>query len=353
MVIGVLIGAGWALGHGVDPHLAMAAATVPVLLPGRLSAVPGGASLFSRELISERHQTVVAHVVTRMPIAERIASGDPVMFELTGGLAAQEFAASDCAGLCVVDGPNAAVRDAGGPGDLAIWAAGDGWLYMDRRVYEALRRGVIGAVAPARAAVVFTALPGFAVNRGGFPRAAWQAHELGPHPHAMLDRLVHIAAPDGSRGSGAIHELDDGTGWVVTARHLISPARRGGHRRFGGVDPGGAEVLVSTRFGAVLGTVLPRPSDGAIAEQMTAAGAASDRDRDARVLLSVARELDIVVIWISSERLADVHLPASSYAAARPRQPVVALGYPDPRLRRSTGDWATHGHYPVISTGAW
>jgi S1-C subfamily serine protease len=352
--------------------------------------VHGGASLFSGIPATLRELTVIAHVAARMPVALSLPTSDPRLAQLTGGWTAEELRERECAGVCVVDGLNAAVAAAGGPGDLAVWADGDGRLVMDRRVYDALRAGAIdeaarralfdhelthtaypeaeerhvhrwaplpnlGPLADVVGVAVSPNAPFVAVADASGPlkgeeRPAWQAPEIGARPHPMLARLAHVspdADPEAS-GSGVIYSVDGTTGYVVTNRHVVDPSYRPGYTGGDGRGPGGEQVNVTIAAGTFRGTVLPRPADAAIVAELAAEyGAGLNRE----ALLAAAWKLDLAIIRIDDARLADSPLAPLTFANPRPRAAVVVLGYPSTKIPTPSGELATRGLHATVTGG--
>ncbi|MGH8967424.1 MAG: hypothetical protein ACRDXB_19140, partial [Actinomycetes bacterium] len=217
----------------------------------------GGAALLSREEVTAPGRAVIAHVIARMP-AERITPDQPELPGLTGGLGREDFRDHDAWGVGVIDGFNDELRATGGPPDLVAWAHADGWIYLDRRVYQALRAGHLDEnerrqlfahelahrnshglsearvqqmaplpedLSPLRGAVLGQGPRGPPVfhevhDRHGRP--AWQTPELPATPPAVLDRVVQVtgsAGPDATvtvTGSGVLGWVDHTGGYVLT-----------------------------------------------------------------------------------------------------------------------------------------
>jgi serine/threonine protein phosphatase PrpC/pSer/pThr/pTyr-binding forkhead associated (FHA) protein len=357
------------------------------------SPLGGGASLIFGVQASERQQAVIAHVVARMQVALRLLADDPLLVQLTGGWTAEQLRDRGCAGVCVVEGLNDAIAAVGGPGDLAVWADGDGWLTMDRRVYDALQAEVLDdaarralfahelthtahpdaneedvhqqaplpnltrlaaavGVAASREAP-FVAVADAPRPRRGWDQAAMQAPELGARRHPLLARLARVEAPahPGSYGSGVVYLIRGATGYVVTNRHVVDPGPdRSADSE--GWDPGGARVTVTFAGGTFHGTVLPRPATTAIADELAAVPPAADGVAfPAGAHRATARQLDLAVIRIEDARLVRTPLAPLTFATPRPRTPVVVLGYPSTTIPVRLGDLATHGEFALVTGG--
>ncbi|WP_214408201.1 trypsin-like peptidase domain-containing protein, partial [Pseudonocardia lacus] len=345
----------------------------PVRLPPdtHRSGPSGGAALMSGRPASERDAAVIAHVVARSTVGRRLPVGDPALAELTGGLGPDDL--TGCAGICVVDGLNAAVAAAGGPGDLTAWSGADGWVHMDARVFAALRAGVLDDRARRALFVhelthlrhphlserqvgkrarlpdltplvtVVGALPVadavFTEVADAAARAARHAPEVGAAPHPLQARVVRIEvlgpASDGKRtgeaGSGVLFRVDGRTGYVLTNRHVA--AARGYQ-----VD---SKIIVDvpTPSGVVVevaGWAVATPTFAEVVRLLAAEGAP---DELVRVAAEVGRgDVDLAVLRIVHERLVDIPLAPLPLVEARGREPVTALGFPNTTIPARTAE---------------
>ncbi|WP_232667060.1 hypothetical protein [Pseudonocardia sp. TRM90224] len=284
----------------------------------------GGASLFSGRPASPADLAVFATVVSWMPVAFELPAGDPALGELTG-LNVWEMTSRRGRGLRVVDDLNEEIVRHGGPGDLAVWADADGWLYVDRRTYDALVGGVLG---PAERRKLFehemehiqhpdhaevdvhdrAPLP----DLRGLGAAVGRQVQNGSTPdrpdHPMRNRLARL----GRGGWGLVLLVADGTAYVLTTRDIAGQA--------------GTEVRVVLPQGEFRGTTLDRPASSELAAELRAAGAVAGVP--AGVVFGLARGLDVAILRITDERLLGSPMPLPVFERAAVRVPVEVL--PDP-----------------------
>jgi amidohydrolase len=351
---------------------------VRVLLARR---VAGGASLFSGRAATALERAVIASVVARMPVQLSISARDRRLIELFGGFKPRGRRFS---GIDVVDGLNAAVAAAGGPGDLAVWAGADGRLTMDRRTYDALLSGDVldraarrklfahelfhidspraseelvhwkaplPDLAPLAAAVsvaptaheVFVPV---ADERLGDIGEAVQTASLGSSAHPLLHRLarINLVEDENAGGSGLVLWTDPGSDamFVLTNKHVVL-----GRWTWARPDGEGNTVTVVTSLGTFAGKVLPQPRPGEFVRWLGTHGVAPGLRDDG--LRRMAKEVDLAIVRIDDPRLRDVRIDRPRFRAAAVGAEVVVAGFPVTSIPSPDGLRETRGELVIAS----